>query len=127
MTAPSCTQEIHNSRDGPKIIIKTINYFDYQRLNESLLHIAYRRRKTVQFVTCLFYEKKTERKKRTDLFSIAIGARSQVQSCAFHISLQCSNLGITSVKITEILPNSEKNRRKFDENGDSRESVSALT
>ena len=56
-------------------------------------------------------EKKTERNKRTDLFQLQ-GARSKF----FHISLKCGNLGITPVKITEILKNSEKSRRNFDEN-----------
>ena len=41
--------------------------------------------------------KKSERKNRTDLFQLHI----------FHISLKCSNRGITPVKITEILRNSK--------------------
>ena len=37
------------------------------------------------------------------------------QNDPIHMSLKYSNLGLTPVKITEILRNSEKNRRNFDE------------
>ena len=40
----------------------------------------------------------------------------QISKKKFANSLKSSNLGITPVKTTEILRNSEKNRRKFDEN-----------
>ena len=40
----------------------------------------------------------------------------KVLKILFLISLKYSNLGITPVKITENLRNSEKNQRKFDEN-----------
>ena len=56
---------------------------------------------------------KGEKRKLFIPSAMAYGRRGDLQ--AHHISLKYSNLGITPVKITEILRNSEKNRRKFDE------------